>query len=77
MIYNLKTLKPEVCVFIISIFSNLIIFLQNKLLINQPANINAINFNHNGSLVVAGSSDGMIRIFGIPQLFIQSFDLRP
>jgi WD40 repeat protein len=29
-----------------------------------PVTINSMSFNHNGSLLVTGASDGFIRLFG-------------
>lgn len=31
----------------------------------MPTPINSIHFNHNGSMLLAGGADGMIRIFDI------------
>jgi WD40 repeat protein len=40
---------------------------------SKTSTVTALNYNHNGSLVLAGSTDGMIRVFGIfslPLFFI-------
>jgi WD40 repeat protein len=37
--------------------------MENKLTISKTSTVTALSHNHNGSLVLAGSTDGMIRVF--------------
>lgn len=36
---------------------------ENKLTMSKTSTVTALSYNHNGSLVLAGSTDGMIRVF--------------
>lgn len=56
--------------------------LSEQMVAEVPAAVNSISFNHNGNLIVAGCSDGVLRLFGMhadlsPALNLLNVHFRP
>ena len=53
------------CPYTLSIIWCVKFSLSEQMVAEVPAAVNSISFNHNGNLIVAGCSDGVLRLFGM------------